>query len=276
MLVLTLIFCLCLTTHAESNINEKVKDQVDMDGGFYVDYQKLFESKGLTYEIVKSLQNQGFSYNQILSMETQKILSLVPASQRASLLAAPSGFVRVTNVGGTGETAYFHSNTGMVAGNFYNNNDGTWIQNRVKNFSNYVYNKSGISCMYYLWGEWDDNAYTHQGVDFQDTASNPPIYFPLTGVVVTVGATGRVGIYNEQNEVTYFFAHMTNRTVSVGQRVNADTIIGYEGNVGANSTHLHFEVRSGRQTTMGVPDNGLHTLNPYNYMNHTIDPDRQG
>lgn len=243
-----LMCCSCFTVYADSGDDLKdVQDQVDLNGGYYVDYQQAFDAKGLTYENVKSLQNQGFSYKQILGMPNEKISSIVPSfGQRAvqkAILAAPSNFNYVTNVGGNGGGEYYHPNTGMVAGDFYDDNDGDWIENQAYNFTRYVYHKSGISYMYYLWGEWDNTVMTHQGHDFQDTTSNPAISFPQTGVVVSVGATGRVGIYDSMNDVTYFYAHMTGRTVTLGQRVNPGDIIGYEGSVGASSAHLHFEVR---------------------------------
>lgn len=70
---------------------------------------------------------------------------------------------------------------------------------------------TNMTYMYYLFGEWDNSLQTHQGVDMRNTKSNPKLYSAHAGKVVTVGNTGRIGIYD--GDVTYFYVHCDNRQV---------------------------------------------------------------
>lgn len=241
------------------NIVEMEQERDQIGGGYYRDYAKAFESIGLTFDDVKSLQNQGLSYDDILKT-SNKVKNLLDFGIQAT---RPSTFVRVTNVAGS--TEYYHPNAGLVAGDFYNDNDGDWIEGQIESFIGDVYGStSNMTYMYYLFGEWDNTYQTHQGTDMYKTTSNPKLYSAHEGEVVTIGATGRVGIYD--GDVTYFYAHCANRQVSVGDYVEIGDYIADEGSVGATSAHLHFEVRNGKTTSMGLQNTSLNSLNPYDYM----------
>jgi len=236
---------------------EQERDQIE--GGYYQDYEKAFESIGLTFDEVKTLQNQGLSYDEILEME-----SVTRSLFRSTIrVTRPASFVRVTNVAGS--TEYYHPDAGLVAGDFYDDNDGDWVEAQIENFIDDVYGSTNnMTYMYYLFGEWDSTYQTHQGTDMRNTASNPRLYSAHEGEVVTVGATGRVGIYD--GDVTYFYAHCSNRQVAVGDEVEVGDYIANEGSVGASVAHLHFEVRNGRKTSMGSQNTSLNSLRPYDYM----------
>lgn len=241
---------------------ENEKDQIDPNGGYYHDYQKAFEARGLTFSNVKTLQNKGYSYKQILSMSYDDYKSILPNSLgRITIMAAPTGYVKVTNVGGAA-TEYYHKNTGMIAGDFYTKNNGAWIESQIEDFIYDVYGSlSNMVYMNYLWGEWDDVELTHPGVDMYKSGSSPGIYATHYGVVTTDQTDGRVGIYNSVTGVTYFYHHLTNIKVSINDFVEEGTLLGYEGN------HLHFEVANGKTKYMKeASPNGLSSTNPYSHM----------
>lgn len=237
--------------------SQVMQEHDQINGGLYADYANAFSAKGLTFDDVKSLQNQGFSYDDILKMPTTR------TNKAVARVARPSSFVKVTNV--SGATEYYHPNTGMVAGDFYNDNDGDWIEGQIENFVSDVYGSLGGSYMYYLWGEWDNTSQTHQGND-QYQSDGDTLYSAHAGEVVGLGDTGRICIYDKSENVTYIYAHCKERDVTVGQKIAVGDVLGKQGSVGASGSHLHFEVRNGKTTSMGLQNLNLNTLNPYNYM----------
>lgn len=53
-----------------------------------------------------------------------------------------------------------------------------------------------------------------------------------------------VGIASSESDLSAYYAHLSQVTVSIGQYVNAGDVIGYAGSTGySNGPHLHFEVR---------------------------------
>lgn len=177
----------------------------------------------------------------------------------------PTDYVKVTNVAGS--TEYFHPDTGMRSGDFYDDNDGDWIESQIDGFLDMVYGGiSNITRMYYLWGEWDPEHNTHQGHDMRNPTTNSGLYSAHDGTITVVGAQGRIGIYDKSEGVTYFYAHMTDRRFEAGEEIFVGDYLGRQGADGADVAHLHFEVRNGRITTMGLQNNKLNTLNPYDYM----------
>lgn len=235
------------------------RDQIT--GELYFNYAKQFEEKGITFEAVKALQNQGFSYREILDSanhpQTRNRIYAIARVQR------PSNFVEVTNVNGS--TEYYHPNSGMVAGDFYLDNNGYWITSQIESFITNVYGStSNMAYMYYLFAEWDDQYQKHQGTDMRNTSTDPNLYSAHAGEVIAKGPTGRIAIYD--GSVTHFYAHCTNIQVSVGDTVAVGDHIGTEGSVGVSQAHLHYEVRSGRTTSMGLQNTNLNSLSPYPYM----------
>lgn len=98
----------------------------------------------------------------------------------------------------------------------------------------------------------------HTGIDIDANYGNP-IYAAAGGTVKRSAYSGGYGhciIVDHGNGLSTLYAHLSQRNVSVGQKVSAGQVIGLAGSTG-NSTgvHLHFEVQV----------NGRHT-NPMNYL----------
>ena len=97
----------------------------------------------------------------------------------------------------------------------------------------------------------------HGGIDLSFQA-NTPVGSAAPGTVVrsedltnsdgSYRSYGRLIVIKGDNGADYYYAHLNERLVGVGQRVNAGDLIGKSGSTG-NSTgpHLHFEVRNPRE-----------------------------
>ncbi|MEG0943715.1 MAG: M23 family metallopeptidase [Angelakisella sp.] len=243
----------------EPQPNPNERDQIT--GRHYSDYVMAFKAAGITFSDVKTLQNSGFTYDQILAQGSNVRSAL--AKSRANRAVRPTNFILVTNINGSDE--YFHPSSGMFAGDFYSKNDGEWKINRMDTFITDVYGSTNnMTNLYYLFGEWDDSEKTHQGTDMYNTNSNPELYAAHAGTVVAAGGTyGIVAIYDGTD--TYFYAHCTDIKVKANDTVEVGQLIGSEGSEGVGFTHLHFEVRSGKKTQLGSTT-GLNSKSPYVYM----------
>ncbi len=91
---------------------------------------------------------------------------------------------------------------------------------------------------------------SHNGLDFGIPVGTP-VRTTMDGRVVYAGWNGQ-GYGNlvivENGAYRTYYAHLSSVPVSVGQQVNAGTVIGLSGNTG-NSTgpHLHYEIRINKQ-----------------------------
>ncbi|KKK06942.1 M23 family metallopeptidase [Micromonospora sp. HK10] len=100
------------------------------------------------------------------------------------------------------------------------------------------------SCYGQRWGT------LHAGIDFAMPAGTP-IHAAFAGTVVKAGDAGdgygnSVFIDHHNGYLTHY-AHQSRLIVSVGDRVSAGQVIGYEGATGdATGPHLHFEVHQGQ------------------------------
>ncbi|MET7747174.1 M23 family metallopeptidase [Micromonospora sp. NPDC005367] len=100
------------------------------------------------------------------------------------------------------------------------------------------------SCFGPRWGT------QHQGIDFAMPAGTP-IHAAFGGTVVKAGDAGdgygnSVFIDHGNGYLTHY-AHQSRLIVSVGDKVAAGQVIGYEGATGdATGPHLHFEVHQGQ------------------------------
>ena len=139
------------------------------------------------------------------------------------------------------------------------------------------------NCMYNLCGSLMGFGGTtlgkfHAGVDMQHGGT---IRAPFTGVLVANGGTfGMAALYNQSNNVTFIFLHMTSiTTAAIGSVISKGTYIGTESNIGTAGNHLHVEVHSGRVTNYAVATpssniplgkdsngNGHEVIVPYVYM----------
>ncbi|MGR6322060.1 peptidoglycan DD-metalloendopeptidase family protein [Micromonospora soli] len=99
------------------------------------------------------------------------------------------------------------------------------------------------SCYGQRWGT------LHAGIDFAMPAGTP-IHAAAAGTVVKAGDAGdgygnSVFIDHHNGYLTHY-AHQSRLIVSVGDKVSAGQVIGYEGATGdATGPHLHFEVHKG-------------------------------
>lgn len=102
------------------------------------------------------------------------------------------------------------------------------------------------------------NGNHHGGIDLSFQA-NTPVGSAAPGTVArsedltnddgSYRSYGRLIVVKGDNGANYYYAHLNERLVGVGQRVNAGDLIGKSGSTG-NSTgpHLHFEVRNPHET----------------------------
>lgn len=242
----------------------------------YNEFMEKAIEKGLTEDEIKSLFSKGFTYEKILSMSIYQIRDILPLSGMRSLaFTMPDNYVEVIIENDEYEptaTQYFHPNTGLSSGDFYDNNNGEQWDSAVENFIKYVYNVSSVSGFtyhYYYWGEWGGTSLgTHQGHDmYSPSGSNIKTFH--SGTITRAGGDGygTVAIYGPSTGYTYCYAHLNvSSTLTVGDSISKGTFIGTEGSVGAGgSRHLHFEVSQGRRD--GLRGNGnLNTVSPYNFM----------
>ncbi|MGC1211507.1 MAG: M23 family metallopeptidase [Micromonospora sp.] len=100
------------------------------------------------------------------------------------------------------------------------------------------------SCYGQRWGT------LHAGIDFA-MPEGTPIHAAAAGTVVKAGDVGdgygnSVFIDHGNGYLTHY-AHQSRLAVSVGDKVSAGEVIGYEGSTGdSTGPHLHFEVHQGQ------------------------------
>ncbi|MEW6609550.1 MAG: M23 family metallopeptidase, partial [bacterium] len=124
----------------------------------------------------------------------------------------------------------------------------------------------------YGWRQIEGRNGFHYGVDTAD---------PFNTDVRAVGAgtahpcqPGRFGntvIIDHGDGLYTLYAHLSTYTVSSGQQVNANTVIGRSGNTGGNyGYHLHFGVSQDTTGALGWrdirADSRVHRVNPDNYL----------
>jgi hypothetical protein len=111
--------------------------------------------------------------------------------------------------------------------------------------------------------DWNP-AGTHNGIDvfaFQ----RAPLVAVASGTIVAVGTASRTsGLrvrLRDECGWEYFYGHLDQAVVSVGQRVSAGQLIAYMGRTGTASTHLHFNVSPDGQY--------LRDINPFQLLRST-------
>ena len=94
--------------------------------------------------------------------------------------------------------------------------------------------------------------------------------------MVTKATGNTIAIYNEGKDVTYLYLHC-NIGVKEGDTLKIGDVIGTQGNRGlgygdnlVKGSHLHFEVKAGRDNVAQAPSTdvtvALPSLNPYDYL----------
>ena len=91
----------------------------------------------------------------------------------------------------------------------------------------------------------------HKGNDIGRVGYTSSIYAAKTGTVIVSEyhrSYGNYVVISHGSGNTTLYAHMSKRSVSVGQRVNQGDVLGVTGSTG-NSTgpHLHFEITENNQ-----------------------------
>ncbi|MDX2012929.1 MAG: peptidoglycan DD-metalloendopeptidase family protein [Myxococcaceae bacterium] len=111
--------------------------------------------------------------------------------------------------------------------------------------------------------DWNPAA-THNGIDvfaFQ----RAPLVAVATGTIVAVGTPSRTsGLrvrLRDECGWEYYYGHLDQAVVAVGQRVSAGQVVGYMGRTGTASTHLHFNVSPDGQY--------LRDINPFELLRST-------
>lgn len=101
----------------------------------------------------------------------------------------------------------------------------------------------------------------HDGIDIAGCGWNSNIYAIYSGEVVTSSYTSTNGNYiiiKDDKGVYSMYAHLANKYVWAGQRVERGQVIGGMGSTGfSTGTHLHFS------TWHGYPYYGGYAFNPY-------------
>ena len=132
------------------------------------------------------------------------------------------------------------------------------------------------------------NGAGHTGIDLKAYIGTP-VYAALDGIVIGVANTdivrtcysyGKWIMIRHENGLSTLYAHLSNQSVSVGQKINRGDIIGYSGNTGySTGPHLHFGVyasdgvqitkltssKNCRGVTLPLADRKAY-LNPLSYM----------
>ncbi|MFZ3591217.1 murein hydrolase activator EnvC family protein [Bacillus sp. DJP31] len=111
----------------------------------------------------------------------------------------------------------------------------------------------------------------HAGIDIGKggRSGDIPIVASATGTVIrsnyssSYGNVVMISHYIDGQVMTTLYAHMENRFVSEGERIEKGTVLGYMGNTGqSKGAHLHFEIHLG-------PWNGsANSVNPLRYVSY--------
>lgn len=231
----------------------------------------------LTAKEKKYLQQRGFNSSEIGALsQTELDAMLGDFRDTITLFSAPTNYVRVTNIPTQG-IEYFHPSTNQTNGDYYDQTNYLYMDWGPRVFSSTIFGESipQDKYMYYLWGEWDDTAKTHQGVDVKYTMASSTsvknVKSAHEGKITYLDRTryGVVAIYD--GNYTHYYLHLKNipNNFSVGTSITLNQRIGDQGAVGlsnANYYHVHYEVRSGKQTNGPRGTSGLNTIEPYYIM----------
>jgi murein DD-endopeptidase MepM/ murein hydrolase activator NlpD len=100
----------------------------------------------------------------------------------------------------------------------------------------------------------------HSGVDFASPSASAPVSVIQPGIIDTgyeAGYGNWVAVKHDNGAET-FYGHLSKVEVKKGQRIEAGTVIGNQGNTGrSKGDHVHFEYRPGGPGTNAVDGRGV-------------------
>jgi murein DD-endopeptidase MepM/ murein hydrolase activator NlpD len=100
----------------------------------------------------------------------------------------------------------------------------------------------------------------HSGVDFASPSASAPVSVIQPGIIDTSYESGYgnwVAVKHDNGAET-FYGHLSKVEVKKGQRIEAGTVIGNQGNTGrSKGAHVHFEYRPGGPGTNAVDGRGV-------------------
>lgn len=145
---------------------------------------------------------------------------------------------------------YFHPFSGLRNGTWAYNG-GTDIKEKMLRLYRAVYGFEPNSLNNYLnnlyGAKVSGTSQYHIGVDIN--AGKGTAIHPVTDGTIIYCADNALGIYDSENNITWYYLHMSGRP-KVSGNVYKDDIIGYEDKIGwATGYHLHIEIYEGRHTT---------------------------
>lgn len=100
----------------------------------------------------------------------------------------------------------------------------------------------------------------HSGVDFASPSASAPVSVIQPGIIDTgyEGGYGNWVAVKHDNGAETFYGHLSKVEVKKGQRIEAGTVIGNQGNTGrSKGAHVHFEYRPGGPGTKAVDGRGV-------------------
>jgi len=100
----------------------------------------------------------------------------------------------------------------------------------------------------------------HNGVDFASPSASAPVSVIQPGIIDTgfEDGYGNWVAVKHDNGAETFYGHLSKVEVKKGQRIEAGTVIGNQGNTGrSKGAHVHFEYRPGGPGTKAVDGRGV-------------------
>lgn len=245
--------------------------EVDMDDAIVESYRQQLYARGLSEQNIYTLANLGFHLDEMVRLSESELNAILGKSRgKTSRAIIPTYTVTGIPDNLYGDTSKFTTNSGMTNGDFYEDNNGYYIQYKVDTFSkNSMPDADSYSNMYYLYGEYDPDIGVHQGVDIQPSPRQCNVYSQHSGIVVDYTRYGAIGIYDSSVNRTFYYLHMRSRQVSPGDTVSYGDYLGISYNTGlptGSGIHLHFEVAKGKDNPQSGEQLVLKSLSPYQYM----------
>ena len=204
------------------------------------------------------------------------------SSGGASTEVTVTGMPMISTYKSEGYKEYFHSGSGMKNGT-WKANGGENIAKKIAAFYKKVFGVENPSEGKYLYslfgsktisGDPKFNLTYHHGFDINNYAG-ATVKTAHAGVV-TKAMGNTIAIYDEGKNATYLYLHC-NIGVNKGDTLKIGDVIGTQGNRGlgygddlVTGSHLHFEVKAGRDNVAQAPSKdvtvALPSLNPYDYL----------